>query len=1319
MEYLFNPSEFQYSTRAEANAGGKGDKTYKYAVTDTKGLLRYKDGYWMFNSANDFAELNEETKQFTYAKRAAVDYRDSGSQQTSYGQFFPFNTYAYVTKTSSGNHGNENTPANDKKARPGHSANTSWADSGEALDHYFGLSLTTEFVQKYGGYISPSKEDVVRFYFSGDDDVWIYIDGVLVGDLGGIHQKCGVQIDFSTGEITYYWDYNVNGTPRSYVSGGTIRECFRNAGMEGSTTWSGNTFENNTRHQLKMFYLERGGSASNLALQFNMYASLPNYLYKTDQYNQPVAGAKFEVEGKDGKTYSAITEADGKIVFKKDDGIQMSIRDMEKTFCDQDGYFTLKEVSTPDGYRKVSSEIRMQIVNETLLSVEPFKSGVWSQTTARVYSPNKLYQPGGQGNPIYQPGDPEGTLFAMVLKKGDVGGTASNQYFDQWTPVIGSDTTGYTYYTKHSGETDNLEAVKRAFNEARSNPSKYGDLILKNISSSGTATLENLPGDIKDYYSYIDQTGGDAPRDSEYFIAFYYIDRNNNIQRVESLGNGKSDDFYIEWAARIDVPNIQNILLFQKVDSNGNKVKAHTAFALYDATEHSDGTVIYHSMNNTNIVLNPDDDGDNEGTVARIADQPVTGYTYKVFDNYNFADVIDDGGYIDYPQAGHIYIYDGNGNQVYEIAPTTNARGDVLIAATHEDCDAVAYGGAGHFGMLKNGTYVLREVKAPKGFRINSAESKVVVNDEGVFANAGTEDDGVRVYIDPGYLVDTMRMFATQGVVNESLAWITDSLQVLDGQKFSDLGTNTSNLLSSTTYAGNDGATTAKPIGNNIKNVQNIDDVPTTSELLRNYMAFYNPDDVVSLQGQESNGGLFDYIVNTDTSYSRGSGLTGINSPVLGVEKGWSNIKVFQDTNYGQYKNSEHPNECEYQELDGDLSHLYVPATFVEVTDKTDATVKLLKVNEGTTTPLDGAEFVLSTNIDGVDTYWKDGKFDPSATQSTAEKFISHTEGNKPGYFELPNLIEGSYKLEEVNAPYGYLIKSGSIYFTIEAVTTQYPDASPTLKPTVNTKPVVKYGTSEESLKDAIELNAETPSPYDVYYDGGDSAYQFMFSVENQKTGLDINVSKVDGNTTPPTRGLQGAYFVLYKNVEATTETAAHKEYYSRLSNYESTASGTAQVYEWVEETQAINDKLKPSSCDPSDTLTKNLLFTGAETTGTFKIKDLTEGTYYLREIKSPDGYALLTHDIVITVARGTDGKLYATVSKDTGFPDSSNPENGVITADTSGDIPVYSFDVKNESYNLPATGGGYGYPHYFLMGMMFMTLPAGYILLSRKKRLF
>lgn len=132
------------------------------------------------------------------------------------------------------------------------------------FDHHFGLTLSTNFKMPKDAVVND--EDMV-FDFTGDDDVWVFIDGVLVLDMGGVHGKRSGAINFKTGEVTVdNVASSVPGRPASIDTIGavsTIADIFAKQGL---------TFDNseNSKHSLSLFYVERGGHESNLSMKFNL-----------------------------------------------------------------------------------------------------------------------------------------------------------------------------------------------------------------------------------------------------------------------------------------------------------------------------------------------------------------------------------------------------------------------------------------------------------------------------------------------------------------------------------------------------------------------------------------------------------------------------------------------------------------------------------------------------------------------------------------------------------------------------------------------------------------------------------------------------------------------------------------------------------------------------------------------------------------------------------------------------------------------------------------------------------------------------------------
>ncbi|MBM6699568.1 hypothetical protein H7U32_04395 [Bifidobacterium pullorum subsp. saeculare] len=245
----------------------------KHAYLDVKGLLQVDDErYYTYDSTNHFAEFNTSTKNFTlYEEPGVYAYPGKNQKPVHLGQFFPFNTAEQVFTKD-------------------------FISNNRLVNHYFGVHMNTRFIQQYEGHTDKNKTWKVTYNFSGDDDVWIFIDGVLVGDLGGNHDALSIQIDFSSGEVITYEDRDSDnqytdqdGKPHNTT---TLAKAMEGTGKPG---FRDHTFADGTYHTLDFFYLERGGINSNMSLKYNLVNLPESDIVKMDQDGKRIPGVGFEL----------------------------------------------------------------------------------------------------------------------------------------------------------------------------------------------------------------------------------------------------------------------------------------------------------------------------------------------------------------------------------------------------------------------------------------------------------------------------------------------------------------------------------------------------------------------------------------------------------------------------------------------------------------------------------------------------------------------------------------------------------------------------------------------------------------------------------------------------------------------------------------------------------------------------------------------------------------------------------------------------------------------------------------------------------------
>lgn len=143
-----------------------------------------------------------------------------------------------------------------------------------AATYHFGMQAVIPFSMTANGKMNAADEESadIRFDFSGDDDVWVFVDGKLVLDIGGIHNEMAGTMNFATNKWTVLQstDNNSSGTAGDMNDQEMSGKLFNTDSEKGVLGTDRETFAATTSHTLTVFYLERGAGASNCKIRFNL-----------------------------------------------------------------------------------------------------------------------------------------------------------------------------------------------------------------------------------------------------------------------------------------------------------------------------------------------------------------------------------------------------------------------------------------------------------------------------------------------------------------------------------------------------------------------------------------------------------------------------------------------------------------------------------------------------------------------------------------------------------------------------------------------------------------------------------------------------------------------------------------------------------------------------------------------------------------------------------------------------------------------------------------------------------------------------------------
>lgn len=152
---------------------------------------------------------------------------------------------------------------------------------GNSDPWHFGMNATIPFSMTSDGKLSSTDPTDIVFNFAGDDDVWVFIDGILVLDIGGIHNSASGSINFAQNTTSVFaTDTSLNSgymnMTDGHVAGRISGKLFNEYDENGNLTTQGvlnktiETFAAEDSHELTVFYLERGQGVSNCKISFNL-----------------------------------------------------------------------------------------------------------------------------------------------------------------------------------------------------------------------------------------------------------------------------------------------------------------------------------------------------------------------------------------------------------------------------------------------------------------------------------------------------------------------------------------------------------------------------------------------------------------------------------------------------------------------------------------------------------------------------------------------------------------------------------------------------------------------------------------------------------------------------------------------------------------------------------------------------------------------------------------------------------------------------------------------------------------------------------------
>lgn len=488
LSYLFNP----YNNKAVESYADTGSIFLQSEYDDS--------GYYYYNAAENFAKYNRDTDDFTVYNKPTE----------SKAKFLPFNDMNADGEITKGE------------------------------DYLFGMTVEAKFIQPKKGQAVWTKpdgtitQDDMVFEFDGDDDVWVFIDDVLVLDLGALHASAAGHINFATGEVQV--DNNGKGDRWEAED---LYSIMKAAGK--SSQWLNENFQiqngkrifkDYTDHTFKFFYLERGRGDSNCKIKFNLQ-TIPtgtinfkkNLEYANVQYAEDLDftfKTFIDYDGEDGnyevyrghyyiyditKPNVPISEGiaeDGIIHLKHNQSAQLD----DEAILDTSRFYVQEIGATSDKYEVSIDGVRVDVVDENgniIPSGSTSGEGFAAQTDDMLVSENPYIE---FNNKVVTENQ-----FNLKIEKKMADGQLSDDSYTIHVKLGGVPYSGK--YIWYQNDTEIYETVKSAEN---------GNIVLK---AGEHAVIKGLVGGTK-----IEIT--ENPPGADYFAPVYTLDESSPAEQVES-----------------------------------------------------------------------------------------------------------------------------------------------------------------------------------------------------------------------------------------------------------------------------------------------------------------------------------------------------------------------------------------------------------------------------------------------------------------------------------------------------------------------------------------------------------------------------------------------------------------------------------------------------------------------------------------------------------------------------------------------------------------------------------------------------------------